>query len=244
MNIHDMAIPDTTTATGQEEDSSTDVARPRGRSVRERFLALPSPVRDAILDKHRDTNTDFHDWWGCVYDGFKTKMEDIGIEVDRMYFSGFWSQGDGACFEGSVYNWPKFLESLGYDCAALIDHADQNFRFFVEHSGHYYHENCTRFSVDLPLPENVEDRDFAVNYLTWEADSIQEAASMALLNQYSADSFEREFIEAFRDHMRDLYKLLEEEYNHLTSDEAVLDSLEANDQLEDEINDHLENEDA
>jgi hypothetical protein len=240
-----MAISDPTIAAGQEEDSSTEVARPRGCSVRERFLQLPSNVRDKILDEHRDINTDFHDWWGCVYDDFKAKMEDIGIDVDRMYFSGFWSQGDGACFEGSVYNWPKFLESLGYDCTALINHADQHFRFSVEHSGHYYHENCARFSVDLPLPENAEDEEFAYRYLeNLEAESIQEAVALALLNQHSPDSLEREFIEVFKDHMRDLYKQLEDEYDHLTSDEAVLDSLEANYQLEDAIIDTMENEDA
>jgi hypothetical protein len=244
MNIHDMAIPDTTTANGQEEDSSTDVARPGGRSLRERFNDLPQYARDAILTKHRDFNVEHIDWWDCVYDDFKTKMEDIGIDVDRMYFSGFWSQGDGACFEGSVYNWPKFLESRGYDCPALIKHAEDHFKLSVEHSGHYYHENCTRFSVDLPLPRHDEDTEFAYDYLTYEEGSIQEATVMALLNQYVASALEAEFIDAFRDHMRDLYKQLEDEHDHLTSDEAVLDSLEANDLLEDEINDHLENEDA
>lgn len=205
-------------------------------STRQRFKELPKKLQAQILSKHRDINTDFHDWWDCVYENFKASMEDVGVEVERMYFSGFWSQGDGACFEGKVSDWPQFLKSLGHTESALISHADLHFHFSVNHSGHYYHEKCTQFSSDLPLPESADDKDFAYGYLTYEADSIHEATAMALLNQYSADSLEREFIEAFRDHMRDLYKLLEEEYDHLTSDEAVLDALEANDLLEDEIN--------
>jgi hypothetical protein len=86
----------------------------------ERFEALTKRQQDEILDKHRHYNTEHLDWWDGVYDCFKTDMADIGIDVDRMYFSGFYSQGDGACFEGSVDDWPKFLESLGHTSPALI----------------------------------------------------------------------------------------------------------------------------
>ena len=166
-------------------------------------------------------------------------MEAIGIEVDKMYFSGFWSQGDGACFEGYVRDWRLFLPSLGYNCPALINHASNHFRFSVEHSGHYYHEHCTSFGSELPLPRHDEDQDFIDDYLEYEADSVQAAVVMALLNQYLAEHFEDEFTEAFKDHMRELYNQLEAEYEHLTSDEAILDSLEANEQLEDAINDAI-----
>lgn len=236
--INDMAISETTN-TCESEEATTEVARPRGRTVRERFNDLPRNLKDSILDKYRDINTEYIDWWDSVYDLFKHEMDEKGIEVERMYFSGFWSQGDGACFEGCVRSWPDFLESIGYKESALINHADLQFRLIVSHSGHYYHENCTRFDVDLPLPENDEDQDFINACCPHEPDSLHEATWMALINQYSAGALEREFVEAFKDHMRDLYNRLEEEYDHLTSDEAVLDSLEASDLLEDAINDAI-----
>jgi hypothetical protein len=40
--------------------------------------------------------------------------------------------------------------------------------------------------------------------------------------------------------MRALYSQLEAEHDHLTTDEAILDSLECNDQLEDAINSIIE----
>jgi hypothetical protein len=210
--------------------------QPRGLTVRERFNNLSARQQDEILDKHRHWNVEHVDWWDGVYDCFKADMDDIGVEVDKMYFSGFWSQGDGACFEGSVNDWPKFLASLGYTCPALIALADRSWHMRVEHRGHYYHENCTRFSVELPLPAHDEDQNFIDNYLFHiEEDSVQMAAAMALLNTYSSSSLMTAFTDAFKDHMRTLYNQLEAEYDRLTSDEAILDSLEINDQLEDAI---------
>lgn len=239
-----MAISALSKPAGQAGQTTSQEPGPRGCSVRERFDSLPEHAKASILDAHRHWNTEHLDWWDGVYDCFKSEMEAIGLQIDRMYFSGFWSQGAGACFEGSVRDWEDFLPSLGYTCPALIDHATTHFRFSVRHSGHYYHEHCTQFSADLPLPECADDRDFAEDYLTHEPGSLHESVWLALLNQYSSNSLEEQFKDAFRDHMGELYKRLEAEYDNLTSDEAVLEALEANDQLEDAINDLMENSNA
>lgn len=233
-----MALPHVTDSAGQTQAAAPPPG-PGASPVRQRFDNLPESAKALVLDKFRDWNVDHDDWWDGVYDGFKSEMENFGLEVEKMYFSGFWSQGDGACFEGCVRDWRLFLPSLGYNCPALINLAVEHFKFSVEHSGHYYHENCTRFSVDLPLPDHDEDRWFADNYLPYEQHSVQEAAAMALLNTHSSSALELEFMEVFKNHMCELYKQLEAEYDYLTSDEAVLDALEANDRLEDAINDAI-----
>jgi len=232
--------------TDQPEEATTEEPRPGGRTPRERFDALPEDLKDKILDEHRHWNVEHIDWWDSVYDQFKYDMGEIGIDVDRMYFSGFWSQGDGACFEGSVCDWELFLKSLGYTEPALIKHATSYFGMRVEHRGHYYHENCTSFEADLPLPDGDADEWFLEHFSPYQDDrhSLHEAVWMAIINKHDRNALEREFAEVFKDHMRDLYKRLEEEYDYLTSDEAVLDSLEANDQLEDAINDAMENDNA
>lgn len=205
-----------------------------------RWHSLPESVKDRILDDNRDWNVEHHEWWDCVYDDFKADMDDIGIEVDRMYFSGFCRQGDGACFEGCVRNWPLFLKSLGYTNDVLIGHFDCNASFSVKQSGHYYHENCTSFSYefDLPTDEYMGEEEFLRLYGYGE--ELRDAALIATLSQYDGNTLEAEFTEAFKDHMRDLYHRLEEEYEYLTSDEAVLESLEANDQLDDLIAEYTE----
>ena len=211
----------------------------------ERFNALPARQRDEILDKHRQFNTEHLNWWDSTYDEFKIDMDAIGIDVDKMYFSGFSSQGDGACFEGRVYDWPKFLESVGYTCAALTALADAAWSFKVEHRGYYYHENCTSFTSDMVNPNDYYEgalEDFVDKYSPYSTD-IQNAAFVAILKGYDYSKLHDEFEEAFKGHMRTLYRSLEAEYDHQTSDESVLEALAANDMLT-EIIDELESEHA
>ena len=63
--------------------------------------ALSTRRKDQLLEANRDVNVQF-DWWTSTYESFVEDCRAIGIEVDpeRIHFSGFWSQGDGACFEG------------------------------------------------------------------------------------------------------------------------------------------------
>lgn len=226
---------------GQTGQTTTEAPRPGGCTIRERFNNLPEQAKSLILHNHRHWNVEHIDWWDSVYDMFKEDMDKIGIEVDRMYFSGFWSQGDGACFEGRVGEWGEFMRSLGYDDPALIKHAAEAFTFAVQHRGHYYHENCTSFEADLALPDSDADQWFLEHFSPYQDDrhGLREAVWMAVINKYDRDALEREFTEAFKNHMRDLYKRLEEEYDYLTSDDAVLEALEANDMLEDLITDTI-----
>lgn len=94
----------------------------------------------------------------------------------------------------------------------------------------------------LKLPESKRDEDdwWIDRYGTGE--ELRDAVLLAALNKYNHVSLEEQFAEAFRDHMRDLYRQLEEDYDYLTSDEAVLESLEANDMLDELIEEHLETE--
>lgn len=236
-----MAIPALPQPAGQEVQATTETPGPGRSPLRERFDNLPERAKELILTKYRDWNTEHIDWWDSVYDLFKQDMDNIGVDVDRMYFSGFWSQGDGACFEGSVREWGVFLQSLGYTDPALIKHAADHFRLSVEHRGYYYHENCTSFCVDLPLPCHNEDEEFITDFLpaAYERGSLHEAVWVTLLANFDSSKLEEEFTEALRNHMRELYTRLEAEYDYLTSDDAVLDALEAYDMLEDLITDAI-----
>lgn len=237
-----MAIPTIPQPTGHTGQAPAEIPIPGGRTVRERFDALTARQKDEILDKYRDWNVEHVDWWDGVYDCFKRDMADIGIDVDDIYFSGFSSQGDGACFEGRVSNWAKFLESIGYTCPALTALAAEAWRFSVKQSGHYCHENCTSFSSDMVNPNDYYEaalQDFVDTHSPYKTD-IQNAAFVAILQGYNFSSLEDEFEEEFKRHMRALYNQLEAEHDHLTSDEAILDSLEMNMELEDAVNSIIE----
>ena len=194
-------------------------------------------TKDELIDKHRYWNVEHIDWWDCTYDDFKKQMTAIGIRVDRMYFSGFSRQGDGACFEGRVEDWSLFLPKVEITNDVLVEFIRNHWSFRVEHSGRYYHENCTFFSTDMPNPDGESDDWFLERYgpYPWDADDIRSKAWLAVLRGFDFSSMEEMFRDAFKDHMRQLYKNLEKEHDYLTSDEVVWESLEAN-----EMTDELE----
>lgn len=192
----------------------------------------------ALIERHRDINTDY-DWWDSTYDDFQTSIKQIGVEVDEMYFSGFYNQGDGACFDGYVREWHKFLPSVDpdYNNSVLIEHASVFFQFSCKHQGHYYHERCVQYDADLPLPESSIDMDFAERYSPYPFDDLRTVAWLAILNRFTPTTLEEHFREAFTGHMQNLYDLLESEYDYLTSDEVVWETIVANDMHLEENND-------
>lgn len=208
----------------------------------ERFHALPTHIQAAVLEKHHDINVgDWHDWWASVYEDFKDKcLNEYGIDVIKMYFSGFWSQGDGACFEGRVCNWYQFLGKCGYNDRVLERHAEREFCFSCEHYGHYYHSYSVRFASDLPLPEHDEDNDFTEQYLDYLPGELHSSVALACLNKYDAYKLYADFRQMFHDLMDELYEMLEAEYEYLTSEAAILETLDCNDQLDNAINDAIE----
>lgn len=70
------------------------------------FDELSEQAKEKARDNYRTGNLDY-DWWDSVYEMADTAGKCLGIEINAkgkntpaIYFSGFCSQGDGACFEG------------------------------------------------------------------------------------------------------------------------------------------------
>lgn len=193
-----------------------------------RWLALSEERRDALLEKHRNTNVEHVEWWDSTYEMFVEDCAEKGIEIDTctiktvggkqaqrhsIYFSGFWSQGDGACFDGHVNDWPKFLVACGRaDLVPMYEKLDCSLVLSWCHSGHYYHSGCTSFTSDMWLENPHDEEDDPFQHAAW--DHVYESGLLF-------DRLEDDFIKYVRGLMDDLYTALEEEHDHLTSDETV-----------------------
>jgi hypothetical protein len=97
-------------------------------------------------------------------------------------------------------------------------------KFSTSHSGHYYHENCTRFYIEADRLEYCVDipTDFHQQSVEqWDKELDNEVVD-----------FEKESVEIFKNHMRTLYRKLEKEYDYLVGDEAVKETVIANDLIE------------
>jgi hypothetical protein len=188
-------------------------------------------LSDAAKDKarawYREGGFDY-DWYDAVYEDFQGIAEILGLRLKtravrlmgggtrqepRIWFRGFWSQGDGACFE-TFYSYrkeaPRRIREYAPQDTTLHGIADalysvqrRNFyqlRAEASHRGHSYHEYCMAISVERDSP-NWQD-------MTEDAEEV--------------------VTEALRDLARWLYRQLEREYRYLSSDEAVDEAIIAN----------------
>lgn len=172
------------------------------------FAELSDDAKEKAIEKFRDTNVDYNDWYEFVYDDAKTAGSLLGIEIERIYFSGFWSQGDGAMFEGRYEYCKGALKAIKdeYPTDTELHSIAENLqkiqrRYFygldirTEHRGHYYHENT-------------------MHVTTFDRDG----------REIEIDAMD----DTLRDFCRWIYNRLETEYEHLTSNEVVKETIEAN----------------
>lgn len=147
-----------------------------------------------------------YDWWEYIYDDAKECLGMLGFEIDDIQFSGFWSQGDGACFTGSwsasnVHS-GKLREhapqdqELGRIGSALrkIARGSKNGSATLTHTGRYSHEH----SVNI------------------------DAGELRTMAQ------EEEFGDLARDAMKWIYGRLQAEYEYQMADEQIAENIRAN----------------
>ena len=172
------------------------------------FDELSDSAKERAREWYRTTFD--YEWWDFVYDDAKEIGKILGIDISEIYFSGFWSQGDGAQFTGDYkyhkgaskeirsYTNDEELHRIADDLQEIQRRNFYSITASVSHSGHYYHEYCTTINV-------YDSREVDVSIDTEE--SIQEL---------------------MRDYMRWIYRALEREYDYLTSDENIDEMMAAN----------------
>ena len=188
---------------------------------------LSDAAKDIARAWYREGGFDY-EWYDSVFEDFQRIAEILGIRLKtraaRLYgggtrqepqisFTGFWSQGDGASYQAFYAyrkNATREIRSYAPKDTRLHAIADdlqvaqrRNFyqlRADVSHRGHYYHEYCMAISVERDSPT---------------CQDMTEDAEDAV-------------IEALRDLARWLYRQLERERDYLSSDEAVDETIAAN----------------
>lgn len=126
------------------------------------FSELSQDQKNKVLEKMSDINVDHEFWHDFITGDFTEKLKSLGYSNIKPYFSGFWSQGDGACF--------------------TANHGENE----ITHSGHYYHE-------------------------------------------YSMNCDNSKLLEESRELAREYYRDLQKNYEYLTSERAIIETIESND---------------
>lgn len=191
------------------------------------FSELPDDAKPAARNWFRETVGEF-DWYGFIYDDFEAVCRVLGIELATrpvrlwgggsrgrpcIWFSGFGSQGDGACFEGRYRYEGGAVKAIQahapedtvlHDIAARL-YAIQRRNFFqlhadIAHRGRHYHSGCMSVSVDRDSPTS--------QVMTADAEDA--------------------LTQCLRDLADWLYRQLEREWDWMMSDEYADEGLIAN----------------
>lgn len=168
---------------------------------------------------------DDYDWYEPEYEYYIKEWEKQGLVVDpkSIYWSGFWSQGDGLGFSGYMRA-DEFMEKHGYKDSHLALYLDvQNYGGLLETARLGYHAN------------RITHVDFSYSPGNCYPPSVfkglsHEAWDELVEGQYDemAQDIEKAALKFFRDCADELYKALEQTWEDITSEEAFLSSCEAN----------------
>ena len=173
------------------------------------FEELSAPAKQNAIENHRDINT--HDgWWEPIFEGITEEAEQAGFHVGNIYFSGFWSQGDGAMFEYTTLGdtlFSNFVDQLDLSPMRKSWLKTQTFaQSEGTHSGHYYHENCCSHVIDFEPKFSWSE-----NFWEWIGSFV--------------DQYEEFVISEYKTLCRELYSRLSTYNDELTSDEEVAETI-------------------
>ena len=214
------------------------------------FDELDDKAKEKAREWFRSGNCDDNFWSECTLEEAEEQAALMGIDITNnkdsrgahIYYSGFWSQGDGACFEGtwraSDVKADKVADGWGEDPAtteikriaavfAEIAKKYPHASFTVKHRGHYSHENCTEFDFNSGH-EYCEPKDLEA--FRDSADQTDDGLSDKMDDCFFQGT-DDELKEAAKDFMRWIYRQLEKEYEYQNSDEQVDDNIRANEYL-------------
>ena len=177
------------------------------------FSDLSEKAKDRARQYYHDTHMSDGFWHKCTIDDAKEVGKILGFDIDKVYFSGFWSQGDGASWTGG-YRYakgaPAKVASYTGNDAELIRIANglqdiqrphfYKLRASVSRTGRYYHSHTMR--------ADVEDC----------TDPYRDVSDA-----------EKDLLELFRDFADWIYNNLRKEYDYQTSDPAITEAFDAND---------------
>ena len=157
-------------------------------------------------EENIDINTEYSDWYDYIDEDLHRILGLLGYSNIESYFSGFYSQGDGASFEAD-WTREKYLTKKIKDYAPKDEELHQIAKALMQYPvgtigsvdrtilTRYYHSNTMTAELDYETNEKYDGE-------------ILEQCSRDLANWY--------------------YKFLEEGHDYLQSDESILETFIVN----------------
>ena len=185
------------------------------------FNELPSEVQEKVIEDNRNINLD-HNWYDFIYDNWKEKLTAFGFINPEIYFSGFYSQGDGACFDADI------------DLETVLKNAPEEYKKLILANNYIEFIISSYGMSNIYSHEQTKKIDFSI---TKDHKLIKINTGFSTILEKFLNWLESKRIEF----CQQIYKDLQESYEYLTSDEAVKNTIIANEYTF-EINGSMRNE--
>lgn len=199
-----------------------------------KFHELNDKQKDKV--RYSDTLAPHDGWWDFIYEDAIEKGVALGFHIERINFSGFYSQGDGASWVGSVDIVP-WLEHHKPKCAKAIilrELIEAPAKWVSSITGinrsysNYCHENTMYGgTLDYADPEHEKGVLIGGTGMLARVPYSELAENCRLVEDYFPELAE-EILESAKDYARDIYKRLQDEYDYMSSDEYLAELCEAN----------------
>ena len=183
---------------------------------------LTAEAQNNAIEQNREINVDYPSWDEFIIDEMKDALEKAGIEKPEIQYSGFWSQGDGLSFTARNVNlellmtaskasekYPEFYEALK---EGLIDYS-----CWIERIDNFYVHGRTATLILDSIDNLADDEEDEEEYYR-----IQDVIDAQLYDL-------TEYLDQWREETAsDFYHQLRKEYEYLTDDEAIIETIQAN----------------
>lgn len=190
------------------------------------FSELSEDAKEKAIEQFRDINVD-SDWWDFIYSDFAALCKTIGVDIDtkRTYFSGFSHQGSGSSFTTNYVNVLDLINGI-------------NSEAWKQYAPNEKLDFC-KFEIDRRVMSAIENGgiDMGIEVRPSNSESsIRVSVSYRIINANTDTPLILTILETLETDIEQnmetlnswLYRTLEKEYEYLTSDEAIKETIEAN----------------
>lgn len=171
------------------------------------FQELSPKAQDKVLVDFNHILVKDNDWYDPIIEGFREDMmENCGIEDAKVQYSGFWSQGDGACFTAKNVDLPKLFnhmkETKYFDIPETWMEAANNGLMSASivkcndsFSNRYHHSNTVRADVEC---NDLYEDDIDVVITAWVRNEADKLYNL-LKKHYEAETSNAAIIQEIED---------------------------------------------
>lgn len=165
-----------------------------------KFEEFTQKIKDRIFQEWLDTESSYFE---IDNDYYIEHLAEYGFNNATIYWSGFNSQGDGACFEIESFDFNKYFEKTEYKISDNEkDIVNENMVGIIISHGRYNHEHSKQFDIESYCNDEYHNKILV---------EIKEAIEKTRL-----------------DLSKEIYKSIENEYNYNISIERFLEYIKDN----------------